>query len=155
MFDLFRNREKTKKYFMGGILLLVSASMLLYLVPNYDRGSSGSDAVVAKIGGDTITEFDVRRTIQNQMKGRQIPSELITNYAPMLIDQLVTERALEYQARKLGLQITDQDLADTIRGMYPSFFPEGKFVGRRSTPPCWRSRTCGSKTSKPISNGAC
>ena len=44
MFDLF-NSQKAKKYVMGGILVLVSASMLLYLVPNYNTGANGTDAV--------------------------------------------------------------------------------------------------------------
>src|ERR1035438_2013449 len=103
MFDLFRNREKTKKYMMGGILLMVSASMLLYLVPNYNTGSGPSDVVVAKVGNEEITESEARRVIQNQTKGRQIPAEIIPNYVPQLIDQMISERAMEYEARKLGL----------------------------------------------------
>ncbi|HUI56048.1 MAG TPA: peptidyl-prolyl cis-trans isomerase [Bryobacteraceae bacterium] len=130
MFDLFRNREKIRKYGMGGILVLVSASMLLYLVPSYNTGSSASDPVVVQIAGVPITEVEVRRLIRNQTKGRQIPSEIIPNYVPQLIEEMITERAMAYEASKLGLQVTDKDLSDTIRQMYSNLFPDGKFVGK-------------------------
>jgi peptidyl-prolyl cis-trans isomerase D len=131
MFDLFRNREKTKKYMMGGILLMVSASMLLYLVPNYNNGSSGvNDQIVAQIAGEQITESEAHRAIQQQTKGRQIPTEIIPNYVPQIIDQMITERALEYEAHKLGMEVSDAEVADTLRSNFPNLFPDGKFVGK-------------------------
>ena len=132
MFDLFRlgNREKLKKFGMAALLLMVSASMLLYLVPNYDRNSGSGDVVVAQIGKQTITETEVRHTIQNLTKGRQLPAEVLPNYVPEMINQIITERAMAYEADRLGLQVTDQDVADTLRQMYAGLFPDGKFVGK-------------------------
>src|ERR1035437_9637847 len=132
MFDLFHlnNREKMKKFGMAAILVMVSASMLLYLVPSYDRSSAANDQVMAQVGKESITEAEVRKTIQNQMKGRQIPLEILPNYVPTLVDQLIAERALAYQATKLGLEIADRDVADAIRQMFTSLFPDGKFVGK-------------------------
>jgi peptidyl-prolyl cis-trans isomerase D len=34
------------------------------------------------------------------------------------------------EAERLGYQVTDQDVADTIRQMIPNLFPDGKFVGK-------------------------
>jgi len=34
------------------------------------------------------------------------------------------------EAERMGLQVSDADVADTIRQMVPSLFPDGKFVGR-------------------------
>src|SRR5580704_15419744 len=107
MFDLF-NSQKAKKYLMGGILVLVSASMLLYLVPNYNTGSNSSDAVVAKVGSIEITEADARRSIQTQTRGQKIPAEIIPNYVPQMIETMVNDRAMEYEAHKLGLEVSDQ-----------------------------------------------
>lgn len=129
MFDLF-NSQKAKKYLMGGILLLVSASMLLYLVPNYNTGSNTSDAIVAKIGSTEITEADARRLIQTQTRGQKIPAEIIPNYVPQMIETMVNERAMEYEARKLGLMVSDQDVADYLRQNFSTLFPDGKFVGK-------------------------
>lgn len=129
MFDLF-NSQKAKKYLMGGILVLVSASMLLYLVPNYNTGSGVNDVVVAKIGNTEITEAEARRLIQAQTRGQKIPAEVIPNYVPQIIDQMVSDRAMEYEARKLGLQVSDQDVADYLRENYAGLFQDGKFVGK-------------------------
>jgi peptidyl-prolyl cis-trans isomerase D len=129
MFDLF-NSQKAKRYVMGGILVLVSASMLLYLVPNYNTGAGGTDAVVAKIGSTEITEADARRSIQTQTRGQKIPAEIIPNYVPQMIETMVNDRAMEYEARKLGLQVSDQDVADYLRQNMPNLFPDGKFVGK-------------------------
>src|ERR1017187_4647127 len=132
MFDLFRlgNREKLKKFGMVALLLMVSASMLLYLVPNYDRNSGSGDTVVAQVGKETVTEAEVRRTIQNLTKGRQLPAEVLPNYVPEMISQIITEHAMAYEADRLGLQVTDQDVADALRQNYSGLFPEGKFVGK-------------------------
>lgn len=130
MFDLF-NSQKAKKYVMGGILVLVSLSMLLYLVPNYNTGSSGaSDVTVAKIGSTEITEAEARRSIQVQTRGQKIPAEIIPNYVPQMIDKMINDRAMEYEARKLGMEVSDQDVAEYLRQNFPNLFQDGKFVGK-------------------------
>jgi peptidyl-prolyl cis-trans isomerase D len=131
MFDLF-NSQKAKRYVMGGILLLVSASMLLYLVPSYNTGSGVNDTVVAKIGNTDITESDARHSIAIQTRGQKIPAEIIPNYVPQMIQTMIADRALEYEAHKLGLVVSDQDVADYLRQTFPNLFPDGKFVGKEA-----------------------
>jgi peptidyl-prolyl cis-trans isomerase D len=131
MFDLFRSREKSVRILLGALLLLVALSMLTYLVPNYNTGSDTSDTIVAEIGkDDVVTLPEVQRLIQNTVRGRQLPPSVLPNYVPTMVDQLVTERALAYEAARLGFQVTDADLADTIRQTAPGLFQDGKFVGR-------------------------
>ena len=131
MFDLFRSREKSVRILLGALLLLVALSMLTYLVPNYGSGSNTSDTIVAEIGKeDVITLVEVQRLIQNTVRGRQLPPDLLPNYVPTMVDQLVTERALAYEAARLGFQVTDADLADTIRQSAPGLFQDGRFVGK-------------------------
>ena len=133
MFDLFRSREKSVRIVLGGVLLLVALSMLTYLVPSYNTGPVSSENVVAEVGGDEITVADVRKLITDTMKDRQLPPEILPNYIPRMVSQMVTDRALEYQARQLGFQVTDQDLATTIRQMLPAdLFPNGKFAGKEA-----------------------
>ena len=131
MFDLFRSRDKAVRLLLGALLLLVALSMLTYLVPSYNTGASaGSDPVVAQVGSDLITQLDVQRQIQNTMRGRQIPSEILPNYIPQIVQQMVTERALAFEAERLGFRVTDKELGDYIAQSVPSFFPNGKFVGK-------------------------
>ena len=130
MFDLFRSREKSVRILLGGLLLVVAISMLTYLIPNYNQGGGlGSDMIVAEIGKETITLQEVQHLVQSTMRSRQLPPEILPNYLPQMIDQLVTERAMMQQAQKMGFQVSDAELADTIRQMVPNLFPDGKFVG--------------------------
>jgi peptidyl-prolyl cis-trans isomerase D len=131
MFDLFRSRDKAVRILLGGLLLLVAFSMLTYLVPNYSNGSSsGSDTVIAEIGKDSITLAEAQRLIQATVRGRQLPTEILPTYIPQMLDQMVTERAMAMEAERLGLQVTDAEVAESIQQMVPSLFPDGKFVGR-------------------------
>lgn len=130
MFDLFRSRDKAVRILLGGLLLLVGFSMLTYLVPSYGSGSSATDVVVAEIGTSVITLPDVQRLVQSAMRGRQLPPEILPTYVPQMIDQMVTDRAMAYQAERLGFQVSDADVATTIQQMVPSLFPDGKFVGK-------------------------
>jgi peptidyl-prolyl cis-trans isomerase D len=133
MFDLFRSREKSVRIVLGGVLVMVAASMLLYLVPSYNTGLSGKEGIVAEVGGDEITVTDVRRLIDETLKGRQLPPEILPNYIPRMVDQMVTDRALEYEATRLGFQVTDRDVATAVRQSMPAeLFPGGKFAGKEA-----------------------
>src|ERR1039457_7217139 len=103
MFDLFRSREKSVRILLGALLLVVALSMLTYLVPNYNTGGPArADEIVATVGRDDITVADVQHLIQNTMRGKQLPPELVSIYIPQMVDQMVTDRALSFQAERLG-----------------------------------------------------
>jgi peptidyl-prolyl cis-trans isomerase D len=61
-----------------------------------------------------------------------MPREILPNYIPQMVEQMVTERALAYEAERLGFQVSDADVANTIRQLAPNLFPDGKFVGREA-----------------------
>ncbi len=129
MFDLFRSRDKAVRILLGGLLLMVAISMLTYLVPSYNTGSTTTDEVLAQVGKEVITLSDAQRLVQSAMRNRQLPPEILPSYIPQMVDQLVTERAMAYEADRLGFQVSDADLVDTIKQLVPSLFPDGKFVG--------------------------
>src|SRR5579862_5038949 len=130
MFDLFRSRDKAVRIMLGGLLILVALSMLTYLVPSYNTGSSGSDTVVAEIGKEAITVPEVQQVIQMNMRGNRLPPEMMAYQAPRIINSIVTERALAYEAQRLGFKISDQELANGIRQTLPQLFQDGKFAGK-------------------------
>lgn len=130
MFNLFRSRDKAVRLLLGGLLVLVSLSMLTYLIPSYNTGSGPSDLVVAEIGKDTLTLPEVQKSIQMALRGQQLPPEFVPHYVPQIIQTMVSERAMVYEARRLGFQISDADLIAGIRAIMPSLFPDGKFLGK-------------------------
>ena len=130
MFDLFRSRDKMVRIFLGALLLVVALSMLTYLIPTYDTGAtSGSGQVVAEVGKSVISLPDVQRLIQNNLKSRQLPPEILPNLIPEMVQDLITQHALAYEAERLGFQVSDAELRDTIRQSIPALFPDGNFVG--------------------------
>jgi peptidyl-prolyl cis-trans isomerase D len=131
MFDLFRSREKSVRILLGALLLVVALSMLTYLVPNYNTGGPArADSVVATVGPDDITVAEVQHLIQSTMRGRQLPPELVSVYIPQMVDQMVTDRALSFEAQRLGFRVSDSDLRESIQQILPQLFPDGKFVGK-------------------------
>ena len=118
MFDLFRSREKSVKILLGVLLLLVAASMLIYLVPGGLSGSGGfgtGTSVIATVGNEKVTEEDVERNIARIMQGQvNLPKGLLAMYVPRIVEQLVEQKAMAYKAKEMGLTISDNELGDAI-----------------------------------------
>ena len=125
MFDLFRSRDKAVRYLLGALLGLVAVSMVITLIPGFGMGSAPQEQVVAQIGRDSLTTREVQTTIQGALRGRQIPPEMVQFYVPQLIDQMITERAVAYQASQMGFKVSDEELANAIRSMLTQYFPNG------------------------------
>lgn len=127
MFDLFRSRDKAKRYVLGSLLGLVAVSMVITLVPGFGTPSTGSEQVLAEIGGQPLTMREVQTTMQSVMRNRQIPQEMVQHYVPTLIDQMIAERATAYQAERMGFRVSDEDVALAIRSMLTGLFPNNEF----------------------------
>ena len=130
MFDLFRSRDRLVRILLSGLLLVVALSMVTYLIPSYGSGDRGPDTVVAQIGDETITSRDIQLQVQQAMRGRQMPESMVALYLPQMVERMVTERAIVYEAQRMGIHVSDQDTYNAIRSMAPSLFPNGQFVGR-------------------------
>lgn len=130
MFDLFRSREKSVRILLGALLVLVGLSMLTYLIPSYNTGGSATDVVVAEIDGEPITLPQIQRIVQAQLRGRNMPPEVLPAYIPTMIDTIINEHALAYEAKRLGFEVTDAQIGDAIRTYIPNLFQDGKFVGK-------------------------
>jgi len=136
MFDLFRSRDKAVRIFLGALLLIVAASMLLYLVPGGpSAGTRNSDNIAAEIGGDAITEQEVQARIQTAVRNQHVPENLLYVYVPRIVDGLIRERAMAYEAKRLGIEISDAELATVIQSIGGGQFSDRttyeRFVGEQ------------------------
>lgn len=122
MFNVFRSREKSVRILLGAVLVLVSASMLVYLIPGGPGGPNVSGQnVVAVVGDDKITAQDVQRAIQRITRSQtKLPKGLLAMYLPSIVNQLVEAKAMAYKARELGLKVSDQELGDAIQSEFAS-----------------------------------
>jgi peptidyl-prolyl cis-trans isomerase D len=132
MFNLFRSRDRLVRILLSAVLLVVALSMVTYLIPSYGNTDRGQDSVVAVIGKETITAHDIQIRVQNAVRARLVPMDMVALYLPQIVDEVVTSRAMIYEARRLGLQVSDEDVSNAIRMSRPDLFPDGKFVGREA-----------------------
>ena len=129
-----------KKIVLGGLLLLICASMVIAFVPgglasNLGFGALGQ-GVIASVEGEQITTEEVNRTL-DQMIRQQFPqagaqaSMLRPYFSQRAVDQLINQKAMIAEAHRLGLRASDEEVRDELQhGRYAVYFyPGGKFVG--------------------------
>jgi len=133
MFDLFRSRDKSVRILLTAILSLVTLSMIGYLIPGYGgSGSTANDNVVAEVGPSTITVREVQNAIQAATRSQEMPASMLAHYIPQMIQQMITEKAMVYEAGRMGIQVSEADTAKAIRDQNPNLFPNGQFVGKEA-----------------------
>jgi peptidyl-prolyl cis-trans isomerase D len=127
-----------KKVVLAGILLIICAAMLVYLIPS--SGSTGiggpPSGVVAKVGDQDVTRPEVVRQAQMMMRqqfprGNAMASQLLPFFTSRAAEQLITEKALVVEAERMGFRASDEELRDELQhGPYATtLFPGGKFIG--------------------------
>ena len=130
MIRFLQSPGKVKKYLLGGLLVFISITMLLYLIPQGGSNITGQPNILARVGDDNITIEDVARRAEEfqRSQGRQIPPAMM----PQLVDYMITDRAQLLQAQRLGLRVSDAELKDELQhGPLSTYiFPDGKFVGQ-------------------------
>ncbi len=114
---------------LGAVVLLLGGSMLLYLVPQSPVGGEISTDTVAKVGDESVSVQDVRQQLNQIEQRNQVPKPLEALYAEQILKQLVFQKEIEYEAKRLGITVSDQERADRIRQYVPTAFNGGTFVG--------------------------
>ena len=116
---------------LGAVVLALGGSMLLYLVPQGPATGNGglSSDTVAKIDDETVTTQDIQQQLSQIERGNQVPPQLKGFYAQQILQQLVFQREIEYEAKRLGITVSDQERADRIKLYLPMAFTGGTFIG--------------------------
>jgi peptidyl-prolyl cis-trans isomerase D len=109
--------------------MLLGGSMLLYLVPTTPGTGEISTDTVAKIGDQSVSLQEVREKVNEYERQRQIPKFFESRLALEILQQLVFQKEIEYEAKRLGITVSDQERADRIRQFLPTAFNGGTFVG--------------------------
>jgi len=141
MIRQLQNAGPTVKIILGALLVLICASMAITLIPGGIGSSLGIGAppagVLATIGDQTVTVPEVQREARAMIR-QQFPrggaqaSMLLPYFASQAAQQLINEKALVAEARRMGLRVNDDELRDELQhGQLGSMlFPDGKFVGQ-------------------------
>lgn len=129
MAGVFDNQKTGVRILFGVIIGMLALSMLLYLVPQGPDTSQTAGDAVAKIGDQTVTLSDINRQLDQIRQTNNIPRQLESIYASQILKTLVFQKEIEYEAKRLGITVSDQERADRIRQIMPSVYSGGTFVG--------------------------
>src|SRR5713226_6330219 len=120
MIRFLQSQGQIKKYVLGGILVVICISIVVYLVPG--AGSSGgvngpAKGVVATIGGESITSQEVytqgRAMLRQQFpRGNPMAEQMLPYFNQRAIEQLISQKALLVAAQNMGLRVSDDELRD-------------------------------------------
>lgn len=132
MFQLFRSRAKTTRYLLGGFLSLVALSMVVTLIPGFgsSTGAANDDQVIAVVGNEKLTVQEVQRQFTEVTKGGRVPPQMMSLYAPQIIEQMITSRAVAYEAQRMGLRVTDEAVRNAFESTFPMFYQNGQLVAK-------------------------
>ena len=131
MLKLFRQRKAAVRMLLFGIVGLVGFMMVVTLVPMGQADLSVTDpqGMVARVGGETLTQTDIQREYRRRVEqfGGDNPQfrKLILEG---LIEDLIQQRAASYEAGRIGLTATPEEVRLQLR-QFQIFYPGGRFVG--------------------------
>jgi len=116
---------------LGAVVLVLGGSMLLYLVPQSQVNGEISTDTLARIGDESVSVQDVRQQLTQIEQRNPNPNMKMLEgfYAAQIMKQMVFEKEIEYEAKRLQITVSDQERADRIRQYVPTAFNNGTFVG--------------------------
>jgi len=132
MYRFFRkNREAVKKYLLIFFLGIVSVGMVVTLAPLPGGNTSQMEAnVLATIDGTNITAQELRRNVDAQMRNNSLANNraLAAKLASSALDEMVLRHALLNQAKRLGIEASNQELMQSLQAI-PFLYSNGAFIG--------------------------
>jgi len=123
--DLDRNRWI--KISMTVILVLICVSMVITLIPGLFGGpaiGSNPDSV-AVVGGQEITAVEVERQVNQMAQTQTIPEMMRGLYTKEILNQLIFQRALNYEAQRLSISVTPDEERERIQQILPMDWVNG------------------------------
>jgi peptidyl-prolyl cis-trans isomerase D len=125
------SRKTGVRILLGAVVLVLGGSMLLYLVPQTPgTGEASSTDTLARVGDETVSTAEVRQQLAEIAQRNQIPKQLESLYVRQILNQLVFQKEMDYEAKRLGMRVTDQEQANRIRQFLPTAYEGGNFIGR-------------------------
>ncbi len=125
-------RKHQRSFIVKGVFSILILVFIGWGVGSYDPAQQ--TAAVAVVNGIDVTVAQLNQAHQNLLRAYQ---ELYgAAYSPEAVrqldlpgralDELITAALLESEGRRLGLRVTDEEVADSIRSM-GVFSPDGRF----------------------------
>src|ERR1051326_6361714 len=137
MIRFLQTPTRTKKYVLGGLLVVICIMMVITLIPGIGLSDFGGSnrGTLARVGGEEVLTAEVQTTARN-LSRRQFPQgapEMMQAYfLQNAANNLIMQKTLEVESRRMGLSVSDAELREYLQhGQFGDlFFPGGNFVGQ-------------------------
>ncbi len=130
MFDLFRSRDKAVRILLGGILVVVAASMVTYLIPGTSMGLTNDDTWLLQIDGNKLTQADFQKHFAIAIQNMQMPPQMAPSLYPEYLDQEAAKMGAMYVAHQLGLTASDDEVYAAMISQLPAQFIQNGVVDK-------------------------
>jgi peptidyl-prolyl cis-trans isomerase D len=138
------DRMRRHRNWLKWSLALVCLAFVIFYIPDFLRGSSGTGAdaassdTIAMVQGHEIRADEFRRAYQAQLQayrgayGANMSEQLLKQLGieNQILQQLVDERAALAEAERLGVRVTDEEVRQRILTL-PAFQENGAFIGEQ------------------------
>ena len=133
MIRFLQSEHPARKIIFVVIIGVSCVAMVLFLIPGFmsDTSTTGANGILVKVGDEVVTTDQVRSEGERYAQQQRVPPQFMGIVYQNLSQELVQRSALLYEAHRLGLRVTDQEVTDELReGPYKAqFFPDGKYIG--------------------------
>src|SRR5208337_1853403 len=124
MFRLFnKSRQTLYKWILAAFLGIMALGMVGVVTPFFSGNGDSTQLqanVLASVDGNNITTTDLRHELQNQFKNSPLGNDprMVARFAPRVFEDMVLRLALSDQAQKLGLEVSNQELEQTLQQFF-------------------------------------
>jgi peptidyl-prolyl cis-trans isomerase D len=135
MIRFLQTQGRVQRVLLVGFLSIVCIMMVVTLVPGGVLGDFGGRGVsanaVAKVDGQDVTNQEVDQVARNIMQQRHFPEQLKSYIIPQAVDAVVLQKVYLREAKRLGLEATDEDLRYEMQhgSLAQALYPNGNFIG--------------------------
>lgn len=132
MLRFLSRRERSSKVLLMALLVLLCIGLVGFFTGSIGRGwlggAAGDDSTAARVANQKITIKELRDRLTqmgNQAAasqggaGMDDPATVYAMYGKEVLDGLVKQKLVEYEADQLGLAATDAELLDNLKQRFP------------------------------------
>jgi peptidyl-prolyl cis-trans isomerase D len=131
------HRMRLHKSILKWTLAAVVVTFILFYIPDFLRGSApgAPTEAIADVDGQPVTAFEFQRQLSQRMQmfrsqGGRVSEQMLKQLGidRQVLAELVDERAMNVEARRLGLAVSDTEVRAQIMN-FPAFQENGQFIG--------------------------
>jgi peptidyl-prolyl cis-trans isomerase D len=133
MLNFMRRQRSSLKWVLVVIIVALGGSMVIGFIPFGDLGSVSITNDVAKVGSETVTAAEFQTTYSNYVRNmqQQLTPEIrkAFGFDRQILDYLISQKVIMAEAKRLGLQVSDQEVAQAVL-TNQAFQSGGTFIGK-------------------------